>query len=260
VEAYELHGDILLFLGEIIFKIVAIGTIASTLKMFIFTFLGKRSEKYKDVKPVPRSMQVAMLAVAAVIILIGIRPDLMMQIFIVPAMGVNTYSAYSVENLAKYGYDTAMFFPLPNILDVGVTILVAGVIFIVGIRAGWFHLHPPLWICPNYWYERIAAGFVWFCRNPVYTLAICVDMAFVQIVHGLIWTGKCTYAITPHGVDRLSMAAEKASMRAGKRMEGIERGEIAVDVRSIDFAMFIVAVMLLIYLANMALVHLLGVI
>ena len=56
------------------------------------------------------------------------------------------------------------------------------------------------------------------------------------------------------------MAAEKASRRAGKRMEGIERGEIAVDVKSIDFAMFIVAVMLLIYLANMALVHLPGVI
>jgi hypothetical protein len=134
------------------------------------------------------------------------------------------------------------------------------VIFIVGIRAGWFHLHPPLWICPNYWYERIAAGFVWFCRNPVSTLAIGVDMAFVQIVHGLIWTGKCTYAITPHGVDRLSVAAEKASRRAGERMEGIERGEIAVDVKSIDFAMFIVAVMLVIYLANMALVHLPGVI
>ena len=260
VEAYELHGDILLFLGTIIFKIVAIGTIASTLKMFIFTFLGKRSEKYKDVKPVPRSMQVAMLAIAAVIILIGIRPDLMMHMFIVPAMGVDTYSAYSVEYLAKYGYDAAMFFTLPNILDVGVTMLVAGVIFIVGIRAGWFHLHPPLWICPNYWYERIAAGFVWFCRNPVSTLAICVDMAFIQIVHGLIWTGKCTYATTPHGVDRLSVAAEKASRRAGKRMEGIERGEIAVDVKSIDFAMFIVAVMLLIYLANMALVHLPGVI
>ncbi|ATZ61573.2 MAG: proton-conducting transporter membrane subunit [Methanosarcinales archaeon Met12] len=259
VEAYELHGDGLLYLAPIIFKVTSAGVICAAMKMFIFTFLGKRSEKYKDVKPVPLSMQVAMLAMAAMILLIGIRPDLMMQMFITPAMGVYTYSAYNVEYIAKYGYDAAKFFTLTSIQGVGGKMLMAGVIFIVGIRAGWFHLQPPLWIGPNYWYEKTASSFVWFCKNPVSTFATYVDMAFAKIVTGLIWACKCTYAMVVYGIDRLSMAAEKASRRAKERAERIERGDTTVDVRSIDFAIFLIAVMLSIFLVYMALVHLLGV-
>lgn len=333
VEAYELHGDGFLYIAQIIFKVASAGVICAAMKLYIFTFLGKRAEKYNDVKPVPVTMQAAMLALAAVIVLIGIRPDLMMQMLIVPAMGAYTFSAYSVDHLAKFGYEIGKFFTLIHIQGVGGKMMMAGVIFVVGIRAGGFHAHPPLWIGPNYWYERIASSFVWFCRNivagfaslidtafvkvasgfmwfcrnpvvifsslmdiafvkiaktfiwvcrnPVAVFASLLDMAFVKIaktftwvcknpvavfvsyvdkvlstiITGLVWTFKYIYGIIAKWIDKLTVEAERASERADERLERIERGEVAEDVKSIDIAIFLVAMMLLIFLGYMALVH-----
>jgi len=361
VEAYELQGGGILYIGLIIFKVTSAGVICAAMKMFIFIFMGKRPEKYKDLKPLPLSMQVAMLALAVPILLIGIRPDMMMQIFILPAIGVYTYSAYSVEHLAKYGYDIAKFFTLTSIQGVGGKMMMASMIFVLGIRAGWFHAQPPLWIGPNYWYERIGSSFLWFCKNIVAAVAILIDIAFVKVASGFIWfcrnpitifsslidiafaksaeafiwvcqnpvvvfanlmdrafvkiaeafiwvsrnpvavfaslidrafakigesfawffkspawvflyyldkvlskiitglgrTFKCIALIITKSIDKLSLEAERASKRADERLERIERGELAEDVRSIDIAIFLVAMMLLIFLGYMALVHLL---
>ena len=49
-------------------------------------------------------------------------------------------------------------------------------------------------------------------------------------------------------LDWLSRAAEKADERARKRAERIEREPPRVDITNINFAMFVVAMLLLLYL------------
>ncbi|MDI6859707.1 MAG: proton-conducting transporter membrane subunit, partial [Methanocellales archaeon] len=189
VESYEHHGDMWLRFAEIIFMVTAGGTFASNIKMFIFIFLGKRPEKYKDAKPAPLSMKIAMGALAVSIVLIGVMPNLLMKI-IAPATGYHTFTAHNVEHLAEYGmYATKLLVPV-DMLGGGAALVMGGFIFITGIRGGWFHWHLPHWIGPDYWYGNIARGFVWFCKNPTATFAMWIDQAFIEVGRGFIWFCK----------------------------------------------------------------------
>ncbi|MBT9163716.1 MAG: hypothetical protein DDT24_00636 [Chloroflexi bacterium] len=57
-------------------------------------------------------------------------------------------------------------------------------------------------------------------------------------------------------MDRLSLAAEKAAARGEGRRKMVAQGEARVDVRSIDSALFLVALMLALFLLYLAVKHL----
>jgi len=197
VESWH-HGGYLLNVAEILFVVVAGGTFASNIKMFLFTFFGKRPEGLGGpeggIRDAPFTMKAAMGVIAGAIILFGIMPGLLMDL-VMPAVSGNIVSAESLLHLVEYQVHAAALFYTPeNILVAATELMIGGIIFVTGIRFGWFHWEHriPRWIGPDYWYARLARGFLWFCAIP----ATHVDRA---LDHGSSWVGRVAiWLFTPH--------------------------------------------------------------
>jgi hypothetical protein len=110
-------------------------------------------------------------------------------------------------------------------------------------------------------YIRLARGFLWFCRNPVSSLATGVDLVVASVARGFVGGEKYSPVTTVQAlsqwIDRLSQAAERASNRRAQREEMAAAAQGKVDVRSIDLALFLVALMLAIMLVFLAVTYLL---
>ncbi|MBT9137847.1 MAG: hypothetical protein DDT31_00388 [Syntrophomonadaceae bacterium] len=85
---------------------------------------------------------------------------------------------------------------------------------------------------------------------------------FARVARILVGTDRYSPMIAAarlaHWMDRLSLAADKAAARGEERRKMVTQGQTKVDVRSIDSALFLVAVMLLIFLVYMTLVYILA--
>ncbi len=181
--AFSLTGqkDIYLLLAEVIFMLTAFGTFCSNFKMWLFVFIWKRPEKYKDVEREPIYMTIAMIALASVIIFIGMKPNWMIENFIGPALAYygynpashpyhilfNTHAAAGeIKSIIPLWFDpvTKAVFSnadaLHNILGSAMALMGGGMYFILGYRIGLFHIHPPEWISVRYWYLKLSAAFL----------------------------------------------------------------------------------------------------
>ncbi|MDD5446756.1 MAG: hypothetical protein PHY36_02590, partial [Methanocellales archaeon] len=114
-------------------------------------------------------------------------------------------------------------------------------------------------------------GFIWFCRNPIPTLGLWMDTAFVMFYNGFIWFSEnpvsrlvsgfygglnLAFAMVSKGLLSIYREIEKARDRAEKKRafyrEQIERGPPGGDARNISsdlFIAFIVFTLFLIYMA-----------
>ncbi|MDI6799715.1 MAG: proton-conducting transporter membrane subunit [Actinomycetota bacterium] len=175
--------DILLLVAEIIFMLTAFGTFCSNFKMWLFVFIWKRPEKYKDVEREPIYMTIALVTLASVIIFIGMKPNWMIESFIGPALAYfgynpashpyhilfNTHAAAGeIKSIIPLWFDpvTKAVFSnadaLHNILGSAMAVMGGGMYFVLGYRIGLFHIHPPEWISVRYWYLKISAAFLFF--------------------------------------------------------------------------------------------------
>ena len=66
--------------------VTSVLTLASFVKVFASAFLGPPVKKYEDVKEVPRSMVIAMLILAALCILFGLFPNVVLDKLVYPAV------------------------------------------------------------------------------------------------------------------------------------------------------------------------------
>ncbi|UZE91937.1 MAG: NADH dehydrogenase [Methanosarcinales archaeon] len=190
VESYHHHGDPLLGFAEIIFVVTAGGTFASNIKMFIFTFLGKKPDNIKKigkVEPAPLPMKIAMGALVASIILIGIMPNLLLSI-VVPATGLHAFSLHGIEHLAEYMTHPLHFFTAEGVLVASTELMIGGIIFVTGIRFGWFHWEHkiPRWFGVDYWYGQLADKFLWLCKKPFTAFDAEVDKAYLAAANGFL--------------------------------------------------------------------------
>jgi len=71
---------------SIIAMLVSILTLASFVKVFHSAFLGPQLEQYKKVQEVPKSMLFAMAALACIIVLFGLFPDVIVKNLVHPAV------------------------------------------------------------------------------------------------------------------------------------------------------------------------------
>jgi len=181
MEAWEFSGDPMFLLAEIILMLSAFSAWIYGMKMWIMVFLGKRPEKYGDVKPEPIPMRISLITLAACIIFIGLRPNFLLEKLVGPALAFFGYEASSHAYHALYNihvveglrstipilYDprTLSFFNaevLHNLLSGGMTVLLGGVFFVLGFRFGWFELEDriPEWVSVKYWYLKLAVLFL----------------------------------------------------------------------------------------------------
>lgn len=71
---------------SIIAMLVSILTLASFVKVFHSAFLGPQLEQYKEVQEVPKSMIFAMAALACIVVIFGLFPDLVVKHIVHPAV------------------------------------------------------------------------------------------------------------------------------------------------------------------------------
>jgi len=84
IEAYE-YGHPSFKYAEIMFTIISAGTVCSFIKLFGFVFLGKLPEKHRNLKGGYKMMEMAMGGLALLIIGVGLRPNYILNNFILPA-------------------------------------------------------------------------------------------------------------------------------------------------------------------------------
>lgn len=145
VEAYE-YGHHSFRYAEIMFTIISAGTACSFIKLFGFVFLGKLPEKYKDLKISYSMMDLAMGGVALLIIAIGVKPNYLLNHFIIPAARTITYDAAFID---KYLINMNFFNAHDMQGMIWVYLMGAG-IFVLGIKFHLFHLHFPEWLKIEY--------------------------------------------------------------------------------------------------------------
>ncbi len=172
--------DPLLLVAEMFFMLTAFGTFCSNFKMWLFVFIWKRPEKFKDVKSEPIYMRIVLVTLSAAILFIGLRPNWMLEKFIGPALAGFGYDAsshayhilynihlpegirstipllYDPRNLSIFGNPEV----LHNLLGGGMAVLGGGMFFVLGYRLGWFHVKVPEWTSVKYWYLKLATGFL----------------------------------------------------------------------------------------------------
>lgn len=138
IESYE-YGHPMFQYAEYIFTLVSAGTAASFIKLYSHVFLGHRRDKYKHVKETYGLGTVAMSVLAVLIIAIGLFPNVLMDLFIIPGARQLSFDGYFINN---YLVDMHFF----NAVDLSGMITVYGLgmmIYWVGMKFNLFHLHLP---------------------------------------------------------------------------------------------------------------------
>jgi multicomponent Na+:H+ antiporter subunit D len=255
-QAAEYH-DVLYWM----LKLASVGIFLSLCKFTYFGFLRKKEIAAREA---PLTMTIPMIIVASLCVLGGIYPNLLGNI-------LPYQSEFHVYTLAKLA-DTMLF------SGAAMAIFFFGHKMFIPDRREIFDFDYVyvklargfLWFCRNpasvfaSWidlaYARLARGFFWFCRNPVSSLAAGVDLvvAFVAqaFVGGQRYSPVTTVQALSQWIDRLSQAAERASNRRAQREEMAAAAQGKVDVRSLDAALFLVALMLALFLLFLAVEYL----
>ncbi len=160
VEAWELHGLASLGVAEKIYIVTCGGTACSFIKLIGFVFLGKAKQEYgPEVKDPPVAMLAGMGLLAAFIIALGLRPQILIDGIFTP--GLHAWALHP-DILQEYLHE--YFLSPGDLMSVVIAFAIGFTVFFTGIRFGLFHLHPPKWFGVDYWYRRTAHGFLGFTR------------------------------------------------------------------------------------------------
>lgn len=183
VEASEMSDIVIpilkiksLHLAEIIFAVTGGGTAASFMKLTTFTFLGKKDEeRFGSVKSAPLPMKIAMGALASVIVFIGLKPNLLVNRFLIPSTSTFTYGTHVVgEQLGAFNVWTNH-----ALLGIGVSLLIGALAYGYGIRTGIFHIDLPDWFGINFYYRAVANGFLRLARGPFSSFDRSINRGYV---------------------------------------------------------------------------------
>jgi len=161
-------GPAALLWAERLFVLTGVGTAASFVKLFSLIFLGRtpehrrvRGEDRRDETTAPPlettpiheelPLKVGMALLAVCIVAIGLLPNAAMGAIVGPAGRGLGFDSHALEHTLV----TNVFTP-GDLLSVVTTILFGALVFWVGLRKGWFHLHGPRWLSIEW--LAIAAG------------------------------------------------------------------------------------------------------
>ncbi len=192
-------------MAEVFFCLTAFGSFCVALKMWLLVFTGKRPKKFKEIKSAPLSMKIALGTISTFILLMGLRPNWLLEKFIGPALadfGFNPSShAYHIiynPHLEKgikstipllYNPKTLSLLQpqvIENLLACGLVILGGGMMFILGHRFKLFYVTSPEWISVKYWYTVSAKGSIKLISHSSYAISKSVDDFYLSLGHGFL--------------------------------------------------------------------------
>ncbi len=132
-------GDVLMVWAERLFTLVGVGTTASFVKLIGLTFFGKQKSEIQENVGEGLFLGLAMAILSVVMLIIGTKPQLIVDLFIAPA----TVSS----GMLDLGHLTQLdFFEFSAIRDMIITLVAGFVLFAVGMKTHLFHYQPPAWL------------------------------------------------------------------------------------------------------------------
>lgn len=145
---HAVHHRETLRIVEWVFMLTGAGTACSFIKFFSFIFLGRP----RWTLPLRRGGGIATTAgiaiPAALVIYLGIRPDVFLSLAIRPATDALGYAPVYL----KHGLFTAA-----DLQGIATCLIGGALLFFLGTRFGWFHLHLPAPVSIS-WLASQAAG------------------------------------------------------------------------------------------------------
>jgi hydrogenase-4 component B len=145
VEASE-YGSSMFIYAEWIFIVVSAGTVCSFIKLFYYVFLGKMPEQYQNIKREYSTLDIAMSAIALMIVAIGLFPNYILQKLIVPELYLISYD----PDFIHHYIEEIHFFVVKDLIIMVWIVALGFVIFFVGKKYHLFHLHLPKWLKLEY--------------------------------------------------------------------------------------------------------------
>lgn len=193
---------------ERLFLLVGVGTAASFSKLFYLMFLGKTTKLKVNDGGRPK-LQLAMGLLALVMLGIGIRPDLLLNIVIGPA----------VQSLGMKGIYTSLtmgisFWDFKDIFDMIITLVLGIVVCWLGLKTGAFHWHPPIWLTIEGMVKLLANGTsaTWQVVTKLYRSVVKSIQHIVRAIGS-----------------RMYLALRKFDESKGSRIWGVELIGISAD-------------------------------
>jgi len=160
VQAGEQAGGPLA-LAEWIFLAASAGTVAYFVKLIAYVFMRRPEHGRTDsVREAPAPMLAAMLLLAVPIVLLGWRPDWLLQGLVEPGLSA---LMIPVEPIAHF---LSRYFLSPgDSWSFALTAFSGGILAAIGMRFGLFRVRAPAWVGVDYWYRAAGLGFIGLCRR-----------------------------------------------------------------------------------------------
>ena len=166
IYAAELEGMHILALVLIM---GSVGTFLSFLKLTYFTFFRKNDAI--EAKEAPLPMLIAMSVTAFLCVALGVYPELL--------YGILPY-AETAFHYHAYGFEH-------TIGTLELLLMTAGGFVILQFV---FSPHERITYDLDYLYRRAGKGFIWFCEQPLITVAEFIDKGLMKIADSLVWVSK----------------------------------------------------------------------
>jgi hydrogenase-4 component B len=231
------YGSPSLRFAEIAFTIVSAGTVASFIKLFGFTFVGKLPEKFKDIKGESIPLSIGMGGLALAIFLIGIFPRYLLDNAILQASQWMSFE----PTFTKKVMEGLNFFAWYELRTIFLAYILGFILFIFGIKFHFFHLRFPKWLSvEEVIYRPVAKGFSYFCKDVCGTFDKVIDEPYVSL-------DRPTEELAKNG-------SESNRKDSYKRQATSSSGQNAFSMMNLDndfmiFASLLVIVIIVLFLA-----------
>ena len=166
IHAAELEGMHILVL---MLLLGSVGTFLSFLKLTYFTFFKKNDEI--EAKEAPLPMLIAMSAVAFLCVAIGVYPKML--------YGILPYAGEALHYHAYAFGHTIGTLELLMMTAVGFLALQ----FV-------FSPHDKITYDIDYLYRKAGRGFIWFCEQPLVTVANFFDKSLQKLADAIVWFSR----------------------------------------------------------------------
>jgi NADH:ubiquinone oxidoreductase subunit 5 (subunit L)/multisubunit Na+/H+ antiporter MnhA subunit len=144
--------------AEWLFFLVGVGTTASFAKLYYLIFLGKPARKKMSVDGSPW-LQVAIGLLTIVMVGIGLRPEFLLKMTIVPAA-----QALGMKN-ATASLVGLSFWEMADLSGMFITLILGLLVCWAGLRSGVFHWQPPRWLTLEGLGKLVGLGFATLWRR-----------------------------------------------------------------------------------------------
>jgi hypothetical protein len=175
VSAHAAQGGLALLAAERIYILVCAGTAASFIKLVGLVFLAPaRDASLSGVREAPAAMLAAMAMLAVPIVVLGLRPELLLQGLIAPG-----FANWAMPDAGVGHYLAAYYLSAPDVFMALVMLGMGAAIFGLGMKTGLFHLRLPRWLSVEAGYYSVA--------NALTAAARTAGRLHAQFQHRISW-------------------------------------------------------------------------